>query len=58
MPAYSEGYWVGYLSQTIAAAAVSPQPQPVLKSALRDFMRGYRHQELNAMLRQTLKEKT
>jgi hypothetical protein len=57
MPAHSEHYWVGYLSQTIAVAATVPDPQPVLKSAIRDFLRDNQDTELSAMLRRTLKEK-
>ena len=34
-----EHYWVGALSMTIAVAAVSPDPRPVLKPVLRDFLK-------------------
>jgi hypothetical protein len=59
MPAFSEAYWVGNLSMTVAQASVTPDPQPLLKSALKDFLRDRpTGDELAAMLRQTLKEKT
>ena len=42
MPAHAEihdpHFWVGHLSTTIAHAAVSPDPKPVLQSALREFL--------------------
>jgi hypothetical protein len=56
MPAYSESYWVGHLSMTVAQASVTTDPQPLLKSALKDFLRDRgRDDELAGMLRQTLK---
>lgn len=58
MPAYSEHYWVGHLSHTIALAATDPEPQPILRSALRDFLRDRPPgNELGDLLRTTLKDK-
>ena len=58
MPAYSEHYWVGHLSQTIAIAATSKEPQPVLRSALRDFLRDKPPgNPLGDLIRTTLKQK-
>jgi hypothetical protein len=32
-------YWVGNLATTVAIAATTPDPRPVLRSALREFLR-------------------
>ena len=51
-------YWVGSLSTTIALAATDPEPQPILKSALKQFLRDRPHgNELGDHLRTILKEK-
>lgn len=52
-----EHYWVGSLSTTIAIAATDPEPQPILKSALQQFLRDRPHgNELGDHLRTILKE--
>jgi len=38
MPDRDEHYWVGHLSTTIAIATTEPDPKPVLRSALREFL--------------------
>lgn len=54
-----DDYWVGYLSQTAAIAARADDPQPILKSALRAFLRERpAGDRLAAEVRSTLKEKT
>lgn len=35
---YDHHYWVGYLANTVAVATIAPEPQPVLRSALREFL--------------------
>ena len=57
MPAFSESYWVGHLSMTLAEATRSPDPQPILKAGLRDFLKSNPPPVLADMLRSTLKEK-
>jgi hypothetical protein len=58
MPAHSEHYWVGHLSMTVAEATRSPNPQPILKSALNDFLKDRpADDKLGTKIRQTLKEK-
>ena len=57
MPAFSESYWVGHLSMTVAEASRSVDPQPILKSALREFLASAPPAPLADMLRSTLKEK-
>ena len=32
-------FWVGSLSMTVALAATDPEPQPLLRSALREFLK-------------------
>ncbi len=50
-------FWVGSLSTTIACALTSPDPKPVLKSALREFLRERPEgNELGDLLRITLGE--
>ena len=52
-----EHFWVGSLSTTIAIAATDPEPQPILKSALKQFLRDRpRGNELGDHLRSILKE--
>lgn len=51
-------YWVGHLSMTAAIAATDPEPQPLLRSALREFLAERPAGcELARLLRTTLKEK-
>ena len=62
MPAHGEikdpHYWVGHLSTTIAHAVTSPDPKPVLKSALREFLADRPPgNELGDLLRITLNTK-
>jgi hypothetical protein len=53
-----EHYWVGSLSTTIAIAATDPEPQPILRSAIKEFLRGRpAGNELGDRLRAILKEK-
>ena len=53
----SESFWVGNLAMTVALATRERDPQPVLKSALREFMRDHPPgHPLGDLLRQTLKE--
>ena len=53
-----EHYWVGALSMTVAVASTHPEPQPILKSALREFLATRPPgNELGDLLRQTLREK-
>jgi hypothetical protein len=33
-----EHYWVGNLAMTVALASKSPEPQKILRPALRDFL--------------------
>ena len=33
-----EHYWVGHLAMTVAVATTEPDPKPVLRSALREFL--------------------
>ena len=62
MPAHAEihnpNFWVGHLSTTIAHAAVSTDPKPVLHSALREFLATRPDGDgLGDRLRDTLKTK-
>ncbi len=51
-------YWVGSLSMTVALAATDPNPKPLLRSALREFLAERQPgNELGDMLRETLKGK-
>lgn len=51
-------FWVGSLSMTVALAATDPEPQPLLRSALREFLKDRPAGcELARLLRTTLKEK-
>ena len=53
-----EHYWMGSLAMTVAMAATSPDPKPVLRSAMREFLRDRPPGcELAQILRTTLKEK-
>jgi hypothetical protein len=50
-------YWVGSLSMTVALAATDPNPKPLLRSALREFLADRpADSELARMLRATLRE--
>ena len=50
-------FWVGSLSMTVALAATDPEPQPLLRSALREFLKDRPPEcELARILRSTLKE--
>jgi len=50
-------FWVGSLSTTIALAATDPEPQPILRSALKQFLRDRpQGNELGDHLRTILKE--
>ena len=56
MPVQSESYWVGALSMTVAIASRDPEPQPLLRSALREFLAARPPgDELGDMLREELK---
>jgi hypothetical protein len=56
MNAYRDSdYWVGSLAMTIALASKEPDPQPVLKNALREFLQDRPPgNELGDLLRITL----
>jgi len=50
-------FWVGSLSMTVALAATDPEPQPLLRSALREFLADRpKDCELSRILRATIKE--
>lgn len=53
----TESYWVGSLSMTIALATKDPNPQPLLRSALREFLAARPDSELADMLRTAMKGK-
>ena len=38
MPVRSESFWVGNLAMTAALAARAPDPKPLLKQAVREFL--------------------
>ena len=57
MPVRSETFWLGNLAMTVALATKERDPQPLLKSALREFMADQGDTELAALLRTTLKER-
>lgn len=50
-------YWMGSLAMTVAWAANEPNPRPILKSAIREFLRDCPDTELARMLREQLREK-
>lgn len=51
-------YWVGHLSMTVAEAATTDDPKPVLRSALREFLSDRPPgNELGDLLRETLNRK-
>ena len=51
-------YWVGYLSMHLASAAVEPDPKPILRTALREFLSTRPPgNELGDLLRATLNQK-
>ena len=53
-----EHYWVGALAMTVAVASTHPDPHPVLKSALREFLKDRPPgNELGDMIRRELKGK-
>jgi hypothetical protein len=60
MPAaHGQDYWLGSLAMTVALATRDPEPRPLLRTALADFLRERPPgDELGDLLRQTLKEKT
>lgn len=56
---HPDPWWVGHLAMTVATAAVSPTPKPLLRSALRDFLASRPEGcELAAMIRQTQRGKS
>jgi len=57
MPVRSESFWVGNLAMTAALALKQPDPRPLLRSAVREYMQANPHTELTAALRAELKEK-
>ena len=58
MPVQSESYWLGNLAMTVALATRDPEPRPLLRTALADFLRDHPPgNELGDLLRQALKEK-
>ena len=51
-------YWVGSLAMTVAVASADPDPQPILRSALREFLKDRPPGcELAQILRATTREK-
>ena len=59
MPAQSESFWVGNLAMTVALATRDPEPRPLLRTALADFLRDHPPgSPLGDMIRSTMKEKT
>jgi hypothetical protein len=57
--AHGTDYWLGSLSMTVALAVRDPEPRPLLRTALADFLKERPPgDELGDLLRQTLKEKT
>ena len=58
MTVHTAHYWVGALSTTVAIAATEPDPHPLLRAALREFLKerppGDR---LGDEIRATLKER-
>ena len=53
----SDAFWVGNLAMTAALATKHPDPRPLLKSVVREYMQANPHTELTAALRAELKEK-
>jgi len=50
-------YWMGHLAMTVAVATTTPDPKPVLKTALREFLRTRPPgNELGDLIRSTIKE--
>lgn len=54
---FSDSYWMGYLADTVAAASVAREPQPILRHALKEFMAGNAGHPIMAHLKDTLEEK-
>lgn len=51
-------YWLGSLAMTVALAANDPYPKPLLKTALKEFLRDHPPgSPLGDLLRQTMGEK-
>ena len=59
MSAYrGQDYWLGSLAMTVALAVRDPEPRPLLRTALADFLKERPPgDELGDLLRQTLKER-
>ena len=58
MPVRDNDWWVGSLAMTVAIASTDPEPRPILKSALREFLAERPPgNELADMLRATIREK-
>ena len=58
MPVRDNDWWVGSLAMTVAIASTDPEPHPILKSALREFLAERPPgNELADLLRTTIKEK-
>lgn len=54
----SSHYWVGYLATTVAIAGRDPEPQPLLKVAMREFLKDHpAGTPLGDNVRDTLKQK-
>ena len=56
MPVRSEAFWLGDLAMTVALASKEPDPRPLLKTTLREFLADQGHTELGRLLKSTLKE--
>lgn len=53
-----EHYWIGALSMTLAVASTTPDPQPIIKSGLEEFLADRPPgNELGDMLRTTINGK-
>ena len=50
-------YWLGSMAMAVAIASVDPNPQPILRHALKEFLAEQGNTELAALLRQAIKEK-
>ena len=59
MPAFHDNdHWLGSLAMTVALATRDPEPRPLLRTALAEFLRERPAGDaLGDLLRQTLKEK-